>query len=54
MFLAYADFRTSNNAPPTPIVCPNLGDDRDKCRSTSFAIVPEGSVHAYYQEIKVQ
>ncbi|KAL3775057.1 hypothetical protein ACHAW5_001191 [Stephanodiscus triporus] len=54
MFSAYADFGTSNNALPTPIVCPNLGDDGDRCRSTSFALVPEGSVHADYQEIKVQ
>mmetsp|Transcript_17381 Transcript_17381/g.37846 ORF Transcript_17381/g.37846 Transcript_17381/m.37846 type:complete len:1177 (-) Transcript_17381:97-3627(-) len=47
-----ADFGTTNNALPCPAVCPLA--HQNECRSTSFAIVPDGSEHADYQEMKVQ
>lgn len=50
-FSVNADFGTTNNALPQPIVCPHEGGE---CRSTSFAAVPDGSEHADYQEMKVQ
>ena len=65
-FMVNADFGTTNNALPQPIVCPsdnitggggldNTNDEYyEPCKSTSFAIVPNESEHADYQEIKVQ
>lgn len=63
-FVVYADFGTSNNALPLPIICPystannndSMDDNNvgDRCQSTSFVIVPNESEHADYQEIKVQ
>jgi DNA replicative helicase MCM subunit Mcm2 (Cdc46/Mcm family) len=61
IFSIDADFGTANNALPPPVVCPrppvDMGDgedDVDACYSTSFAIVPNASEHADYQEMKVQ
>ena len=65
-FVVYADFGTSNNALPLPIICPYSaannndsmdGDNNnvgDRCQSTSFVIVSNESENADYQEIKVQ
>ncbi len=51
-FSVNADFGTTNNALPAPTICPRA--DEGDCNSTSFAIVPNGSEHADYQEMKVQ
>jgi len=51
-FSVNADFGTTNNALPSPTICPRADDG--ECNSTSFAIVPNGSEHADYQEMKVQ
>lgn len=51
-FSVNADFGTTNNALPAPTVCPRA--DEGECNSTSFAIVPNASEHADYQEMKVQ
>lgn len=51
-FAVNADFGTTNNALPSPTICPRADDG--ECDSTSFAIVPNGSEHADYQEMKVQ
>ena len=51
-FAINADFGTTNNALPTPTICPRA--DYGECNSTSFTIVPNGSEHADYQEMKVQ
>lgn len=54
-FSVHADFGTTNNALPQPIVCPSYSsDDEGTCNSTAFAIVPDGSEHTDYQEIKLQ
>ncbi|KAL7442339.1 hypothetical protein ACHAXH_006670 [Discostella pseudostelligera] len=54
-FSLHADFGTTNNALPQPIVCPSYSSDEEgTCNSTSFAIVPDGSEHTDYQEIKLQ
>jgi len=50
-FSVNADFGTTNNALPQPIVCPRPAGE---CDSTSFAVVADGSEHADYQEMKVQ
>ncbi|KAL7536652.1 hypothetical protein ACHAXR_007316 [Thalassiosira sp. AJA248-18] len=52
-FSVNADFGTANNALPMPTICPRADMDGE-CQSTSFAIVPNGSEHADYQEMKVQ
>ncbi|KAL7549795.1 hypothetical protein ACHAWF_013052 [Thalassiosira exigua] len=52
-FVVEADFGTANNALHMPPTCPS-GESGGECRSTSFAIVPDGSERADYQEIKVQ
>jgi len=51
-FSVNADFGTTNNALPAPTICPRADDG--ECNSTAFAIVPNGSEHADYQEMKVQ
>ena len=57
-FMVQADFGTTNNALPQPIICPSDGgggggggdfDDYEPCNSTSFAIVSNESHHADYQ-----
>lgn len=55
-FAVQADFGTTNNALPAPIICPKSQeyDSGFNCNSTAFAIVPNASQHADYQEIKVQ
>lgn len=54
-FSVQADFGTTNNALPQPIVCPlSKMDCEEPCTSTSFAIVSSQSQHADYQEMKVQ
>mmetsp|Transcript_1488 Transcript_1488/g.3136 ORF Transcript_1488/g.3136 Transcript_1488/m.3136 type:complete len:1133 (-) Transcript_1488:44-3442(-) len=54
-FSVNADFGTTNNALPQPIVCPSDSDNFDeRCNSTSFEIVQSMSEHADYQEMKVQ
>ena len=69
-FRVQADFGTTNNALPMPTICPqadssslglgidsndnNEGGMMEPCRSTSFAVVPNASEHADYQEMKVQ
>ncbi len=54
-FSVHADFGTTNNALPQPIVCPSSSSSEvGECNSTSFAIVPDGSEHTDYQEIKLQ
>ncbi|KAL7487028.1 hypothetical protein ACHAW6_012631 [Cyclotella cf. meneghiniana] len=52
-FEVTADFGTTNNALPAPIICP-AEDDDFACGGTSFAIVEGESHHCDYQEIKVQ
>eukprot|EP00804_Cyclotella_cryptica_P018142 CCRYP_005916-RA/>CCRYP_005916-RA protein AED:0.18 eAED:0.18 QI:173/1/1/1/0.4/0.33/6/4113/1032 len=52
-FEVQADFGTTNNALPAPIICPAECDD-SACGGTSFAIVEGGGHHCDYQEIKVQ
>ena len=51
-FTVNADFGTTNNALPSPTICPRA--DSGDCNSTAFAIVPNGSEHTDYQEMKVQ
>lgn len=52
-FEVQADFGTSNNALPAPIVCPAEYEEF-ACKGSSFAMVERGSHHCDYQEIKVQ
>lgn len=52
-FEVQADFGTSNNALPAPIVCPSQRDEFE-CNGTNFAIQEKESQHCDYQEIKVQ
>lgn len=48
-FIVHADLEERHNALPTPTSCPH--QCKGKCK---FQIVPEGSVHTDYQEIKLQ
>jgi DNA helicase MCM9 len=52
-FEVQADFGTTNNALPAPIVCPAEFDEYS-CKGTNFKIVDRASHHCDYQEIKVQ
>eukprot|EP00956_Cyclotella_meneghiniana_P028191 scaffold64965_cov79-Cyclotella_meneghiniana.AAC.9 len=52
-FEVLADFGTSNNALPAPIVCPFQRDELE-CNGTNFSLVESKSTHCDYQEIKVQ
>jgi len=53
-FVVYADLEQVNNALPVPLVCPAGGAGRDSCKGTKFDVIPNGSVHTDYQEIKIQ
>lgn len=48
-FIVHADLEERHNALPAPTSCPH--QCKGKCK---FQIVPEGSVHTDYQEIKLQ